>query len=147
MNPMLDRTRWTGAAALALRLALAASFLSAVADRFGGWGAPGTPGVAWGAFEPFLAYTRTLLWFIPASLIPFAGWMATVSEFALGVGLIVGIGLPWVALASGLLLVNFAVFMTLANGAEGPFSYSVWTAAAGAFLLATLPGKEAAISK
>lgn len=32
---------------LLLRLALAASFLAAVADRFGLWGAPGAPGLAW----------------------------------------------------------------------------------------------------
>ena len=42
------------------RLALAAAFLSAVADRLGLWGPPGTPGVAWGSFEPFLAYTATI---------------------------------------------------------------------------------------
>lgn len=131
-----------------LRIALAASFLSAVADRFGLWGPPGTRGVAWGAFEPFLAYTKTLLWFLPASLVPAAGWFATALEFLLGIGLLVGVGLPLVALASGLLLTNFAVFMTIANGAEGPLSYSVWTAAAGAFLLATLPtAKDVVISR
>lgn len=127
------------AAATLLRFALAASFLSAVADRFGLWGAPGTPGVAWGAFEPFLAYTKTLLWFLPAGLVPAAGWFATVLETLLGIGLIVGVRLPVVALVSGLLLSNFGICMTIANGPEGPFSYSVWTAAAGAFLLATLP--------
>ncbi len=42
--------------------ALAAGFLSAVADRFGLWGPTGTPGVAWGGFDPFLVYTRKLLW-------------------------------------------------------------------------------------
>jgi hypothetical protein len=36
--------------ALALRLALASSFLSAVADRFGIWGKSGEPRVSWGDF-------------------------------------------------------------------------------------------------
>lgn len=46
---MRDRTRLTAAAGIFLRLALAASFLSAVADRFGLWGhlarrgSPGAP--------------------------------------------------------------------------------------------------------
>jgi len=35
-----------------LRLALGLSFLSAVADRFGWWGAFGHPNVAWGATIP-----------------------------------------------------------------------------------------------
>ncbi len=40
-----------------LRLALGLSFLSAVADRFGWWGAFGHPNVAWGSFARFVAYT------------------------------------------------------------------------------------------
>jgi hypothetical protein len=36
-----------------LRLALGMTFLTAVADRFGGWGHFGTPNVAWGDFAPF----------------------------------------------------------------------------------------------
>src|SRR5689334_17930898 len=46
-----------------LRVALAFSFLSAVADRFGLWGQFGS-GVAWGDFERFTAYTAQLLWFL-----------------------------------------------------------------------------------
>jgi len=38
-----------------LRLALGFSFLSAVADRFGLWGAYGQPHVAWGDFARFVA--------------------------------------------------------------------------------------------
>ena len=41
---MSDRIRSTAVAAIFLRFALAAGFLSAVADRFGLWGPPGTPG-------------------------------------------------------------------------------------------------------
>ena len=83
---MCDRVRSTEFAALFLRIALAAGFLSAVADRFGLWGPPGTPGVGWGAFAPFLDYTGQLLWFLPAGLVPAAGWAATVLEVALAIG-------------------------------------------------------------
>ena len=111
---------------------------SAVADRFGLWGPAGTPGVAWGSFDPFLAYTGKLLWYLPAGLVAVAGWAATVLEVLLAVGLLVGVRLWAVALASGALLLAFAVAMTVALGPEPPLSYSVWAAAAGAFLLASI---------
>ena len=130
--------RSTALAAVFLRLALAAGFLSAVADRFGLWGPPGTPGVAWGGFDPFLAYTGKLLWYLPAGVVPAAGWAATVLEVALAVGLVAGVRVRAVALASGVLLSVFAVTMTVALGPEPPLSSSVWSAAAGAFLLASL---------
>ena len=130
--------RSTALAAVFLRLALAAGFLSAVADRFGLWGPAGTPGGGWGGLDPFLAYTGRLLWFLPAGLVPAAGWAATVLEVALAVGLLAGVRVRAFALASGLLLTGFAVVMTVALGPEPPLSYSVWSAAAGAFLLASL---------
>ena len=43
-----------------LRLALGVSFLSAVGDRFGFWGAFGQSHVAWGDFSHFIAYTARL---------------------------------------------------------------------------------------
>ena len=135
---MSERIRSTAVAAIFLRFALAAGFLSAVADRFGLWGPPGTPGVTWGGFDPFLAYTGKLLWFLPAGLVPAAGWAATVLEVALAVSLLAGVRPRAVALATGVLLSVFAVTMTVALGPEAPLSYSVWSAAAGAFLLASL---------
>jgi uncharacterized membrane protein YphA (DoxX/SURF4 family) len=132
-----ELTRY-GVAAVFLRLALAAGFLSAVADRFGLWGPAGTPGVAWGGFDPFLAYTGTLLWYLPADLVPAAGWAATVLEVALAFGLLAGVRLRAVALASGVVLSVFAATMTIALGPEPALSSSVWSAAAGAFLLASL---------
>ena len=136
---MWNETRNMAAASWFLRLALALSFLSAVADRFGLWGKPGTPGVAWGEFDAFLVYTGDMLWYLPATLIPTAGWSATVAEVALAVGLLVGIRLRAFALASALLLCLFGVTMTVAFGFEAAFSYSVWSAAGGAFLLAAVP--------
>ena len=44
-----------------LRIALAFSMLSAVADRFGIW----TENVSWGNWASFEDYTRTLTFFLP----------------------------------------------------------------------------------
>ena len=144
---MSSRIRSRTLAAVFLRLALAAGFLSAVADRFGLWGPPGTPGVAWGGFDPFLAYTGKLLWHLPAGVAPAAGWAATVLEVALAVGLVAGVRVRAVALASGVLLSVFAVTMTVALGPEPPLSSSVWSAAAGAFLLASLRPAPSDVAK
>src|SRR5262245_65405083 len=111
---MLDRVRSTAVAAIFLRLALAAGFLSAVADRFGLWGPAGTPGVAWGGFDPFLAYTGKLLWFLPAGLVPAAGRVATVLEVALAVGLLAGVRLRAGGLASRVLLAGVGGTSTVA---------------------------------
>ena len=62
---MLPAPRWTGLAKLSsvfLRLALGMSFLSAVADRFGLWGAYGQPNVSWGNYARFVDYTAQLNW-------------------------------------------------------------------------------------
>jgi uncharacterized membrane protein YphA (DoxX/SURF4 family) len=122
-------------AVLLLRVALALGFLSAVADRFGLWGPAGAPNVAWGNFKSFLDYTAMLLGFLPASLVPFSGWAATVLEVVLAIGLLIGWRLRIFAFASAALLLSFALSMTFSLGAEPAFSYSVWTAAAAAFLL------------
>lgn len=130
-------------AALALRITLAFSFLSAVADRFGVWGPPGKGNVAWGSFDAFLKYTGQLLPFMPPALIPACGWGATVGEAVLAIELLIGWQLRWFALGSTLLLCSFAASMTLALGFEPTFSYSVWTAAAAAFLLASFESRSA----
>jgi uncharacterized membrane protein YphA (DoxX/SURF4 family) len=119
-----------------LRLAIGAGFLSAVADRFGYWGAAGEKGVAWGNFEKFTAYAGQLNWFMPEALIPVLAWTATLMEIILGSMLILGLYTRFAALASGFLLLSFAVTMTLALGVKAPLDYSVFAASAGAFLLA-----------
>src|SRR5262249_16496376 len=102
-----------------------------------GGGSADRAGGRWGGFAPFIAYTGKLLWFLPVGLVPAAGWASTVLEVALAVGLLVGVRLRVIALATGVLLLVFAVTMTVALGPEAPLSYSVWSAAAGAFLLAS----------
>ncbi len=68
-----------------LRVGLAAGFLSAVADRFGIWGPPGKPNVAWGDMGHFLTYAGKINPWFPSTIIPAVGWGATVAEIALGV--------------------------------------------------------------
>jgi uncharacterized membrane protein YphA (DoxX/SURF4 family) len=130
-----------GAAQWFLRVALAAGFLSAVADRFGLWGPAGAANVAWGAWQPFVDYVAKLNWFAPPASAPILAWAATAAEVVLGIGLLIGWQLRWFALAAGLLLLSFAITMTLALGVKAPLDFSVFAAAGGAFLLAASAGK------
>jgi hypothetical protein len=126
-------------------LALAVGFLSAVADRFGLWGKPGAAGVAWGDWSHFLAYTDKLNWFLPTLLIPSVGVIATVAETALALLLLADAWPRYTALASGALLLLFALAMTFASGIKAPLDYSVYTGAAAAFYLsatAALPPRS-----
>src|SRR5947207_5065487 len=50
------------------RFALGASFLSAVADRFGLWGPHGAKNVSWGDFAHFVEYTGAVMSLFPSSL-------------------------------------------------------------------------------
>jgi uncharacterized membrane protein YphA (DoxX/SURF4 family) len=123
-------------ASLALRLALGLTFLYSVADRFGVLGPPGTPNVSWGTFSRFTAYVGVLNWYLPHSFIPNLAWIDTAVEAFLGIALLAGLRLKLVSILSALLLLWFALAMSVAIGLGAPFSYSVFTAAAGAFLLA-----------
>ena len=133
--------RTTNIAAWAVRLGLAASFLSAVADRLGLWGAPGSPGVAWGSVANYEDYTATLLYFLPAALIPIVGWIATGAETCIAIGLLIGWRLSCFALSAAVLLSTFAVSMTVALGPKPPLDYSVFSAAGAAFLLFAVTNK------
>jgi uncharacterized membrane protein YphA (DoxX/SURF4 family) len=120
-----------------MRLALGITFLAAVTDRCGLWGPPGTSNVAWGNFDNFLAYAAKLNPYLPAAWIPTVGWGVTLAEAACGLALIVGFQTRKVAVGSGLMLLAFALGMTIGLGVKAPLNYSVFSAAAGAFLLAT----------
>jgi hypothetical protein len=94
--------------------------------------------VGWGDFERFTAYTGQLLWFLPPSLVSLAAILATAAEIIVAVGLLVGWRLRWWAFAAAALLLSFALAMTGALGVKAPADYSVWTAAAAAFLLGVI---------
>src|SRR5579864_5545058 len=119
-----------------LRLALGISFLSAVADRFGLWGAYGQPNVAWGNYARFVAYTAKLNSFLPAATIPALALISTAAEILFGLLLVLGWKTRTIALLSGVLLTSFALTMTMALGVKAPLDLSVFSAAGGTLLLA-----------
>jgi uncharacterized membrane protein YphA (DoxX/SURF4 family) len=118
------------------RVALAAGFLSAVADRFGIWGPPGGAGVAWGDFTSFTDYAATINPWAPSAFMPAIAWIATLAEVGLAVLLILGYRTRWAGLASGILLLLFALGMTAGTGIKSPLDASVFAASAAGFLLA-----------
>ena len=130
-------TRLAKFSSVFLRIALGGSFLSAVADRFGLWGAYGYPNVAWGSYTRFVAYTAKLLWLLPPATVPALALGATVAETLFGLLLILGWKTRLISLLSGILLTTFALSMTLALGVKAPLDYSVFSAAGSALLLAT----------
>jgi uncharacterized membrane protein YphA (DoxX/SURF4 family) len=101
------------------------------------WGAFGERHVAWGTFGRFVAYTAQLNWFLPRAAIPTIAVVATCAETVLGVLLLLGWQTRIAALLSGILLLLFAVTMTGALGIKVPLDASVFSAAAGAFLLSS----------
>src|SRR5246500_2424984 len=118
------------------RFALGASFLSAVADRFGLWGPHGAKNVSWGDFAHFVEYTGAVMSLFPSSLTVSFAWAATVAETLFGILLIAGFKTRMASILSGLLLFSFAVGMATGLGIKKPLDYSVFSAAAAAFLLA-----------
>ena len=118
------------------RFALGASFLSAVADRFGLWGPPGAKNVSWGTFTHFAEYTGAVTSLFPSSSTVLFAWAATVAETLCGMLLIAGFKTRIISGLSGLLLLLFAIGMATGLGIKAPFDYSVFSAAAAAFLLA-----------
>ena len=122
-----------------LRLALGVTFLATVTDRFGMWGPLGTPNVAWGNFERFATYTTTLNPWAPAALIPAIVWFVTIAETVLGCALILGLAIRWSAFSSGVLLLLFALGMTVGTGVKSALNASVFSACAAAFALSARP--------
>jgi uncharacterized membrane protein YphA (DoxX/SURF4 family) len=118
------------------RFALGASFLSAVADRFGLWGPYGARHVSWGDFAHFAKYTGAVTSLFPGSFTVWFAWAATVAETLFGILLIAGVKTRMASVLSGLLLLSFALGMTTGLGVKAPLDYSVFSAAAAAFLLA-----------
>jgi len=138
MSSRAAQIRENGAeiARLFARFALGASFLSAVADRFGLWGPYGAKNVSWGGFAHFVEYTGAVTSLFPGSLTMSFAWAATVTETLFGILLIAGFKMRIASVLSGLLLLLFAIGMVTGLGIKTPFDYSVFSAAAAAFLLA-----------
>jgi putative oxidoreductase len=110
------------------RLALGAAFLSAVGSRLGLWGS-----TTWEAFE---AYTAEVNSFLPAAAAPLLARLATAAELTLGLALVLGLRPRAVALGAAALLALFGAAMAVSFGPKSPLDYSVFSASAGALLLA-----------
>lgn len=132
------KSRLSEFATVFLRLALAAGFLAAVSDRFGLWGPPSTTNVAWGDFGHFLAYAAKLNPELPVSWIPAVGWTVTFAETLFAIMLLLGFHTRMFALLSGVILLAFASGMTIGTGIKSALNASVFSASAGAFLLASM---------
>src|SRR5262245_6878579 len=118
-----------------LRMALAITFIVAIADRFGWLGPFGSKNVSWGDWKHFVEYVAVLNWFVPKVLINSLAILETVIESGLAVALLLGIYPRVVAWTSALLLLSFALTMSIALGIVAPLSYSVFTAFGAALLL------------
>lgn len=133
---------WERLGILYVRVALASAFLSAVADRFGLWGKYG----GWGNFQNFTRYVAQVNSFMPGFTIPFLAWAATIAETSLGVLLLLGLWPRWVAVASAILLAMFGTAMAISFGVKSPLDYSVFSASAGALLLALFEARNSAVN-
>jgi thiosulfate dehydrogenase (quinone) large subunit len=118
-----------------LRFAIGSAFLSAVADRFGLWKKETS---VWGNWQSFVEYTQLITPWVPDNFTSALAAAATVAEVLLGLGLIIGYKTKWVALASGILLLVFALSMSFSVGVKAALDYSVFTASAAAFALSAM---------
>ena len=124
---------------LLLRVALGVGFLSAVADRLGFWGSPGDAEVAWGNWGNFIHYTSVLNFGAPETVANILGIIATLSEAAFGILLIIGFKVKYIAFFSGIMLLVFALEMSINTHLKSALDASVFAASFGAFLLAVQP--------
>jgi uncharacterized membrane protein YphA (DoxX/SURF4 family) len=118
-----------------LRIALGAGFISAVADRFGYWGAAGNAAVAWGNWENFVQYTSKLNFGVNPATATILAIVATVFEITFGVLLIIGFKIKYIAFLSGILLLIFAMEMSINTHLKSALDASVFVASFAAFLL------------
>jgi uncharacterized membrane protein YphA (DoxX/SURF4 family) len=121
---------------IALRLSLAAGFLSSVADRFGWWKPFGQG--SWGSMGRFADYTHQLVPFASGWFLTVIVWTATVTEATLGVWLLSGWRPKLAGAGTCLVLIIFGTAMAVSLGLESPLSYSVFSAASAAAAYAIL---------
>jgi putative oxidoreductase len=126
------RVRWI---ATATRLLIGLAFFENVIDRLGFLGPPGAPGVSWGDFQHFIAYTAQVNAFAPAAIIPALAVVATMAEGTFGVTMLTGLRVRLASVGSALLLFTFATAMVLSGLSE--MQYGVYLMAVAAWALAT----------
>ncbi len=136
------RVRWLNAG---LRILVGLTFLGSVADRFGLLGAAGAAGVSWGDFDHFIAYTRSVNAFLPASWASTLAVLATIGESVLGAMLVIGLRTQLAAVGAALLLLAFGSAMVVSLGIGAQFDYAVAVLAAGSWFLSTVDSSALAV--
>ncbi|MEJ0057944.1 MAG: DoxX family protein [Bacteroidota bacterium] len=94
-----------------------------------------------GNWDSFVEYTRVINPWVPGSLVPAIAVLATAAEIVFALFLLAGFRTELFAKLSGLLLLLFAISMSLSTGVKGALDYSVFSAAAAAFALSTMKEK------
>jgi uncharacterized membrane protein YphA (DoxX/SURF4 family) len=126
--------RWRRLNAI-VRIVLGLAFVLSVADRFGLMGGSGSPGVSFGDYAHFVAYTRQVNSFLPESWAPILAALATVCETVIGTVLVLGISTRKAVLAALGLLLIFGTAMSISLGLDSHFPYAVVVLASGAWFL------------
>jgi hypothetical protein len=134
------RVRWVAALP---RLLIGAAFVGGVVDRLGFLGAPGAPGVSWGDFQHFIAYTAQVNAFAPPAIIPTLAVLATIAEGTFGITMLLGVRVRLASIGSALLLFVFATAMVLSGLSQ--FQYAVYLMSAAAWALATVDASALSI--
>jgi putative oxidoreductase len=127
------RVRWV---ATSVRLLVGVAFTENVSDRLGFLGPPGAPGVSWGDFSHFIAYTAQVNAFAPAAVIPTLAVLATVAEGTFGLTMLLGVRLRLASIGSALLLLLFGSAMVLSGLSQ--LQYGVYLMSAASWALATV---------
>jgi uncharacterized membrane protein YphA (DoxX/SURF4 family) len=140
------RVRWVAAIP---RLLIGLAFVENVADRLGLLGPPGAPGVSWGDFQHFIAYTAQVNAFAPHAVIPALAVLATIVEGTCGVTMLLGVRTRLASVGSALLFFAFATAMVLSGLSE--MRYAVYLMSVTAWALATVDatafGIDAALAR
>ena len=125
-----EHLRWWGGRVAGIAIGI--ELIGAVADRFGVFGGPGTPGVSWGDWSHFRDETARLVpW---DALVPPAAVAATIAELSLGLLLLAGWWWRWVGKATAGLFVVYLVAMIPGMGAASVLEYGVPVLIGGALI-------------
>jgi putative oxidoreductase len=127
------RVRWVATIA---RLLIGVAFFENVIDRLGFLGPPGAPGVSWGDFQHFIAYTAQVNAFAPAAIVPALAVLATIAEGTFGLTMLLGVRVRFASAGSALLLFTFATAMVLSGLSQ--LQYGVYLMSIAAWALATV---------
>jgi len=127
------RVRWV---ATATRLLIGFAFFENFIDRLGALGPPGAPGVSWGDFQHFIAYTAQVNAFAPAAIIPTLAVLATIAEGTCGLTMLLGVRVRLASVGSALLFFTFATAMVLSGLSQ--FQYAVYLMSITSWAVATV---------